>query len=257
VNNDRWAEALDILGRAHRPLIALDFDGTLAPFQLDASLSRIDSRGVVALNRLVSVPELMLALVSGRAAADLATVAQVPVGTVLVGDHGAQFGYVDDAGPVLEPVPLTSAQRDGLARFAAALEGFERDGAWIERKPTAVVLHTRPMPSRQLAAQVREEARAVGQRLGAKVRDGKELIELAVIEATKGEAVAKLRTDHRAGIVLYAGDDLTDETVFRTLNRDDVGIRVGPGETAATLRADGTGQIVEFLEALADRLAGR
>jgi trehalose 6-phosphate phosphatase len=164
---------------------------------------------------------------------------------------------MDDAGPIIVPVDLTDAQRQLLGRLAAAIEPLGIGGAWVEHKATSVVLHTRPMQSRDAAADLRERARAIGQRVGGIVLDGKELIEFAVVRSTKGEAVATLRRDHRAGIVLYAGDDVTDETVFTLLTRDDVGIRVGEGTTAARWRVPDPAEMVAFLGTLADRLEPR
>ncbi|MDR1428446.1 MAG: trehalose-phosphatase [Bifidobacteriaceae bacterium] len=255
MSREGWAEALDTVSAAHRPLIAMDFDGTLAPFQLDPSLARIAPAGVTALARLIAVPELALALITGRSLADLLTVAEIPVGTRIVGDHGAQTGYLDDAGPVVSEVALTPEQNGLLAELVNELSPLAQDGAWVEFKTTSVVLHTRPMASRQEAAALRERARAIGHRLGGIVLDGKELIEFAVIRVTKGEALARLRVDHRAGIVLFAGDDQTDETAMARLTRDDIGIRVGGGPTAATLRMADPAEFTEFLALLADRLA--
>jgi trehalose-phosphatase len=185
---------------------------------------------------------------------DLLTVAELPVGTRVVGDHGAQFGYLDDAGPVVEDVTLTPAQRAQLTALGEALDGIVGDGAWVESKPTTVVLHTRPMTSRDDAEAKRDQAREIGHRLGARVLDGKEMVELAVIHVTKGEALRRLRADHRAGIVLFAGDDVTDESAMTELTRADIGIKVGDGPSAATVRMAGPADMVAFLAALADRL---
>ena len=78
---DDLAAALAALAAdpARRPLlVALDFDGMLAPLQDDPSASRILPGGVDALARLAGTPGVALALVSGRAMADLHTLAQVP-----------------------------------------------------------------------------------------------------------------------------------------------------------------------------------
>jgi trehalose 6-phosphate phosphatase len=243
------------MSEAHRPLVALDFDGTLAPFQLDPSKARIPPAGVDALRRLVEVPDLALAVVTGRSLSDLLAVAELPVGTRVVGDHGAQFGYLDDDGPIIQEVNLTSTQRAQLAQLGDALNALVGDGAWVESKPTTVVLHTRPMTSSAAGEAKRDQARAIGHRLGAQVLDGKEMVELAVVHVTKGEAISTLRADHRAGIVLFAGDDVTDESAMRELTRDDIGIKVGDGPSAATVRLAGPADMVVFLGELADRLS--
>jgi trehalose-phosphatase len=110
------------------------------------------------------------------------------------------------------------------------------------------------MASREAAEQIRAQARQIGVHLNATALEGKEVVELAVVKVSKGEALARLRAEHRAGIVLYAGDDVTDETVFATLGRDDIGIKVGDGASAAKLRASDPADVARFLQMLADQL---
>lgn len=90
------AGALDEVARrlaaSGRVVLALDFDGVLAPLVDDPSTSRALPAAVTALRRLAQVERLVLALVSGRAVDDLAGLAEVPAGTWLVGSHGAERG---------------------------------------------------------------------------------------------------------------------------------------------------------------------
>ena len=44
---------------------------------------------------------------------------------------------------------------------------------------------------------------------------------------------------------------MTDEHAFGVLQGDDVGVKVGPGETAATLRINDPRQVADLLTALA------
>ena len=68
---------------------------------------------------------------------------------------------------------------------------------------------------------------------------GKDVVEISVLSASKGEALTALRDELAAPVVLYAGDDVTDEHAFEALRADDVTVKVGPGETAARFRVDG------------------
>lgn len=67
---------------------------------------------------------------------------------------------------------------------------------------------------------------------------GKAVLEFAVIDTDKGEALDILRAEHRADAVVFFGDDVTDEKAFRRLTDGDIGVKVGPGETAAAYRVD-------------------
>ncbi len=86
---------------------------------------------------------------------------------------------------------------------------------------------------------------------GAHVTRGKQVVEAAVTQTSKGRAIALLRAAgdvERA--VLYLGDDVTDETVFTTLRPGDVGIKVGDGETAAAHRVADPHAVRSLLQSL-------
>jgi len=243
------SDLTDALAATGRPLlVALDFDGTLAPLQDDPSLSRIVPAGVPVLASIADRPDVSLALVSGRALQSLHALAEVPEGTFLIGSHGAERARVTRFGLDRDVVQLPDADADRLATLGARAASIVRgrDGAWVETKPTAVVVHTR------LAAD--EDARAcelaaleLGAELGSGVLHGKDVVEISVLHASKGEALAALRDELGAVSVVYAGDDTTDEHAFAVLGERDVAIKVGAGDTSARYRVDGPDELVESL----------
>lgn len=236
-------------------LVALDFDGTLAPLQDDPSASRILPEGVDVLARLAGTDGVALALVSGRSMNDLHELAQVPSGTFLIGSHGAERARVTTWGLDRDVVQLSDEQADRLASLGAEAARIARgrDGVWVETKPTAVVVHTR-LAEDAVARPAEQEAIALGERLGSGVLHGKDVVEISVLTASKGEALTALRDELGAPVVLYAGDDVTDEHAFTALRPDDVTVKVGTGETAARFRVDGPEEMVAALAALADAL---
>lgn len=241
---------------AARPLlVALDFDGTLAPLQDDPAASRILPAGVGVLADLAATDGVELALVSGRAMADLHALAEVPVGTFLIGSHGAERARVSRFGLDRDVVELGAEQSDLLAalgaRAAAVARG--RDGVWVETKPTAVVVHTR-LAERADAEPAQEQALALGTELGVRTLHGKDVVELSVLPADKGTALQALRHEIGAPVVLYAGDDVTDEHAFAALDPQDVTVKVGAGETAARFRVADPEAAVAALAGLRDAL---
>ena len=82
-------------------------------------------------------------------------------------------------------------------------------------------------------------------------RDGHDILEYAFRAEGKDGAVARLRAQTGASAVLFAGDDVTDEDALRSLQPGDVGVRVGPGETAATVRVTGIPELAALLTRLA------
>lgn len=238
---------------SRRPLlVALDFDGTLAPLQDDPAASAILPDGVLALDRLAAAG-VRLALVSGRALTTLGKLAKVPVGTVLVGSHGAERARVLSFGLDRAVAPLAPDQADLLAQASALLSAVARgrSGVWVEAKPTAAVVHTRLAPP-VVAEQALTQARTIGARLGVHVLEGKDVVELSVLDADKGAALTALRDELGARAVLYAGDDRTDEDALAVLRPGDVGIKIGPGETAAEHRSSDPEQFAAQLLRFAD-----
>ena len=241
-----------------RPLlVALDFDGTLAPLQDDPSTSRILPAGVTALARLAGTPGVSLALVSGRSMNDLHTLAEVPAGTFLIGSHGAERARVMTFGLDRDVVRLSDEQADRLATLGAQALRIARgrDGVWVETKPTAVVVHTR-LAEDAVADAAEAEALVLGEQLGSGVLHGKDVVEISVLQASKGEALTALRDELAAPVVLYGGDDVTDEHAFEALGVGDVTIKVGDGATVARHRVDSADSLVAALVVLADALAG-
>jgi trehalose 6-phosphate phosphatase len=233
-----------------RPLlVALDFDGTLAPLVDDPDASRALPAAVEALRALADVPAVTLALVSGRSLTDLHRRAEVPVGTVLIGSHGAERGHVGEHGLVHDPVELTPEQDALLVQVGAGLQRAARgrDGVWVQHKPAAAVLHTR-MAEPDDAEAATTEGLAVAEGLGVDALHGKDVVEVSVLTVTKGRALTLLREELGARAAVYAGDDTTDEHAFADLPPQDVTVKVGPGTTVARYR-------VADPEALADALA--
>ena len=239
-----------------RPLlVALDFDGTLAPLRDDPTLSRVLPECVEPLRRIAASDEVALALVSGRALHDLHALAEVPVGTYLIGSHGAERARVARHGLDRDVVQLTDEQADRLASLGARASAIARgrDGVWVETKPTAVVVHTR-LAERDDAEVAEREALALGDELGSGVLHGKDVVEISVLHASKGEALQALRDELGAPVVVYAGDDVTDEHAFRALGERDVTIKVGDGDTAARLHVADPQEMTAALAALAEAL---
>jgi trehalose-phosphatase len=239
---------------AHRPLlVALDFDGVLAPLVDDPASSRPLPGAMAAVQRLAAVPGMSVTLVSGRARADLLRLAGVSDGgpVAAVGSHGAEFG--PDAGP---PPGLDGQAKRQLADVRAELGRIadRHAGVRVEDKPTAAVLHTRRAASAEDAAAATAAAlTGLTDRAGTYLTQGKDVVEVAVTLASKGVAVQRLRDglgpDCR---VLFIGDDVTDETVFVSLAEGDVGVKVGEGETAAEFRVADPSAVRALLALLAE-----
>lgn len=234
--------ALEKLATRAHAIIALDFDGCLAPLVDNPDDARPLPEAAAALVELSSDDDVDVALVSGRPVADLVRLAAPPPRTWLIGSHGAERGRIDEAGNLVrDDFTLTGPAQALLEQVRADLERIAsaHPGAWVENKPASAVLHTRVMADPAAAPAARTAAlTGPGSLAGVHAMEGNEVVEIAVVPATKGEALTALRAevDERLGgpvTVLYAGDDVTDETALATLKFSDVGIKVGDAPTVA------------------------
>src|SRR5699024_6335930 len=225
------AELDDVLQRfteVPRLLIATDFDGVLAPIVADRDAVQPDQEALAALRELSELPGVAVALVSGRALADLDCHTSMPGSVVLVGSHGAEVGALPPwmQAEVLDKSSLSmSPEKDAqLAEITSTLRRIARahPGTEVETKPTAAVLHTRNAKGRG-GHNATESALEYATTLpDVTVTPGKEVVEFAVVHTSKGAAIDALSRASAADAWLYLGDDVTDESVFAQLGGDDV-----------------------------------
>ncbi len=242
------AEELARIAKVPGLLVALDFDGTLAPtvdHPDDARAIKVAHNAVLT---LVGLPDTAVALVSGRALGSLEQVAHMPAEVALVGSHGAEF-RIDgvDTAP-----KLSAEEQDVLSRLCETLVDVAArfDGAMIENKPAGCGLHTRLSSLDDATAAEAQALEAVdGMRGGDRVthRRGKDILEFTVRSADKGTALTTLREHFGASAVLFIGDDVTDEDAFAVLRDGDVGIKVGEGNTAASHRIPNPDAVASLL----------
>lgn len=249
---DELRRALDDFCSLPRVLVASDYDGCLAPIKPRPDLAVPDPDARNALLDCASRRDTLVALVSGRGRDDLAAMSQAGPPVVLVGSHGAEFEDGFDT-------PLTDDQQALLDRIVAEFRAISEQfaGTSVEVKPASTTLHVRNATADNAAAAlVLAECGPAGWS-GVHVTQGKAVIELAVIETSKGAALDRLRKSFGADAVLYLGDDVTDEKAFAHLERRDaadlcdtardVGIKVGAGPTVAQYRIAGTDQVTDVL----------
>lgn len=244
--------ALSHLAEANILLVAVDFDGTLAPIVPTPMDARAVPGSIEALCELAAAPHTAAAIISGRSREDLMSLTGAPTGIELVGSHGMQFA----TGFAVVPDPAQQQLLELLITRATALvDRFA--GMTLERKPASVAVHLR-----NVAPALRDEAtEAVSRELAAlpevEVTHGKSVIELAVIDTDKGSAIDLLRSRVSAEAVLFIGDDTTDEKAFARLAGRDVGVKVGPGVTRATLHVADPQEVGALLRELVRlRIAG-
>lgn len=215
-----------LAAQASQAVVALDFDGTLAPIVDDPAQAHIhpDAADVlIALARRVKA----IAVVTGRPARQVLALggleevgdALAAAGTELLvfGQYGNErwtSGNRRIVGP-RPPVGLATLLRElpRLLRHADAAE------AYVEDKGLAVAVHTRRLPDPQAAFErLLEPLREAAEAHDLTLEPGKQVIEIRSPGMDKGLVVDRLVDTLGAKALLFAGDDLGDVEAFEALS---------------------------------------
>lgn len=249
------AEAVTACARARILLVATDFDGVLAPLVQDPLQSRALPGTVETLEALAALPSTHAAVVSGRDLETLTSLTGLEASSVTrIGSHGAESSGTDpDAAPhAAAGGKLEDDQAATLDALVADLAPVvaAHPGSGLEHKPSAVVLHTRGMADGAAAPAEAAALEVAARHTEVHVLHGKHVVEISVVKADKGTALMRLRDAVGADCVVYFGDDVTDEDVFRLLSDRDLGVKVGEGDTAARHRVAGPEEVASILTEL-------
>jgi trehalose-phosphatase len=208
---------------SHSPLlIALDIDGTLAPIAPTPAQAAVPPRTRETLERLTRLPNVHVAFVTGRAAADGRQLVAV-ADSWTIGNHGIET--VDPDGSVRVNA-AAEAYAPAVARAVELLR--ERigkvPGVLVENKRWTVSVHYR-LADAESVPNVERAVASIANEVGLRELSGKKIFELRPpIAMHKGVALRELaatlgvfRSDVMTGSLLFAGDDRTDEDAFRVL----------------------------------------
>ncbi len=249
---DAWRGAARRIRKANRVLLLLDFDGTLVDFKPKPEDVRLDHSTQRLLSHLASNPRISLVFISGRRRADLRRRVSLQRARYW-GLHGWEDGA--DKRLSREASKELLRARKLLTKNVRGLKGV-----WIEDKRASFVLHFReasPRDARLARAAAPKALKFSGQHLW--ILRGKKVREFLPAELKgKGATVESLAVGVPAGtLVVYVGDDSTDEAAFAVLHRG-LTIHVGYNScTHARYRVDSPAEVRKFLERLEAELTRR
>lgn len=203
-----------LLADPRSALIALDFDGTLAPIVERPQDARLAVGAYDVLQSLASRIG-QLAVISGRAADEVVALGDLAglTGLRVLGHYGLQRWH---AGQLESPAPAAGVDvarqaLPGLIASAAA-------GVYIEDKQHSLAVHTRPAehPQQALDALAPSLERLAAE-TGLEAVPGRYVLELRPPGVDKGTALRDLVADIGATTVIYIGDDVGDLPAFRAV----------------------------------------
>ncbi|MGD0832775.1 MAG: trehalose-phosphatase [Terracidiphilus sp.] len=211
-------EFLRALSSARKSALLFDFDGTLAPFNIDPSAVRPWPGIPELLQRIQDSSRTHLAVVTGRPANEVGQLLSLRLPLDIWGLHGAERLHPDGK---LERDELPAQDKRALVDARALLQSAQLpEGIRIENKWNAIVLHWRGISKRlsQAAGEYAENlmlpfVNNSGLRIlpfdgGVELRSGH----------NKGDAIRMILEELPVDApVAYLGDDATDEDAFQAL----------------------------------------
>lgn len=238
-----------LLTLARHRLLMLDYDGTLAPFQVRRDAAYPLPRSLQLLKAIAGHRHTNLAIVSGRPVAEIDQLLG-PIPATIVGEHGWERRSPDGAVIRWTPPAEALAVLD-QARAAGRRRGWEER---LERKRSGLVLHTRDLPDTD--ARRIEDACALLWRPYCdqapvnldRINGG---LELRARGRDKGTVVLSLLSHEPPGAVaVFLGDDVSDEDAFRVVREFGFGVRVGAEQrpSLAAGRLASCDAVADFLE---------
>lgn len=252
-------------------LIALDFDGVIAPIVADPEQSMPDPAMISALRRLA--PSLRgVAVITGRpalVAVKLGALGDYPelVGLAVFGLYGRErWDAVTDA--VIAP-PEPTGLAAARAALPAVLAASGHTDVYVEEKGGALAVHTRRAadPAGAFVA-LREPLGSLAAQHDLILEPGRFVLELRSGDADKGVALTALVAEWGVQSVLYAGDDVGDLRAFDAIDAlrstGVAGVKVcalSPEVTGVAERADvvvdGPPGVAALLEHLGDAIGAQ
>ncbi len=212
---------------AHRPLLAFDFDGTLAPIVPHPDAAAVPPLLAAQLQALAA--HLPVAIVTGRAVADvLPRLGFEP--HYVVGNHGAEepgVALASDAAAALDTL---------RQQIAGQVQALDDAGVLIEDKHHSFTLHHR-LATDQARALASIEQVLVGLDPALRRFGGKFVVNVVAARSRdKGDAVVSLVERTKAGAALFIGDDVNDESVFERAPPHWVTVRIGRDDPTSRAR---------------------
>ncbi|MHB1801953.1 MAG: trehalose-phosphatase [Actinomycetes bacterium] len=228
-----------VLADPGRALLAVDYDGTLAPIVADPTLAW-PSPGVV--DRLCELSGRLagVLVLTGRPAAEVVGLAGLDRPQACRLRVAGQYGREtwDGATGQLLVRAAASGVEEALARLPGILDrsGLSR-WARVEPKGSAVAVHLRGAPDPDGALLALGPALAVlAEQTGLVVQPGRLVLELRSPGTDKGQSLVEEAQRCHAGSVLMVGDDLGDLAAFGAVGQ--LRARGVPGVCVASASAE-------------------
>jgi trehalose 6-phosphate synthase/phosphatase len=245
------AELYSMYRSSAKRLILLDYDGTLTPFASHPERATPSAGLKKILSLLASDERNEVFIISGRSS-DMLDSWFSEVRVHLIAEHGAKLKRYN-----ADWVQLVTVQHDWKPQVKKTMEEYIKRCAnsSVEEKEFSISWHYRNAGSEHGKLRARElfnDIHEYAAQLGVQLLMGNKIVEAKVNGANKGLVVKNHIFNETYDFVFAAGDDKTDEDMFRYLAATDKSytVKVGPEASFAKYNLMTPEMVVRLLRSL-------
>ncbi|TSA39225.1 MAG: bifunctional alpha,alpha-trehalose-phosphate synthase (UDP-forming)/trehalose-phosphatase [Porphyromonadaceae bacterium] len=250
VNNPIASQITSEYHNAHSRILFLDYDGTLVAFSKYPELAVIDRKTINIIKKISQDPKNHIVIISGRNREFLERQFK-GINVTLVAEHG----YFIKRGNDLWEAAFDPDLHWKETVMPVLLEYVNRcNGTFVEEKTSSIAWHYRNADS-DLAQRRLHELRddlteIIRNKPDFEIIDGNKVLELKSGRYDKGQAANALLLNESFDFILAAGDDKTDEFLFKALPETAYTIRIGLSPSLAKFNVAEFTIFLELLKAL-------
>ncbi len=219
--------------KAANRILFLDYDGTLVSFTKYPELALIDKDTLEIIKELSSDPKNKIVIISGRDK-DFLEKQFAGVDVTLVAEHGY---FIKRAGRKWKTTIGADLQWKTIVMPILKEYVSRCNGTFIEEKEGSIAWHFRNADSdfAQLRLhELRDDlAEIIRHKTTFEIIEGNKVLEVKSGKYDKGQAAINLMKNESFDFILAAGDDKTDEFLFKSLPKTAYTVRVGVSPSLA------------------------
>lgn len=241
---------LQTVAEASQAVLFVDYDGTLAPFQVKRDQAYPYPGVAPLLQEIVRGGQTRLVVISGREAGEIPPLLDIHPPPEVWGCHGLQRLRTDG---IMEMQLLSRRTRNGLSEAEHWVDHQQlRDIA--EFKRGSIAIHWRgwnEMDMKNIRDRVMLGWSPIVKNGGLALLEFDGGLEILATEANKGDAVRALLDEiSQETPAAYLGDDTTDESAFQAIEGRGISVLVRPTwrQTAAQSWLKPPQELLEFLD---------
>jgi len=218
--------------QSKRRLLLLDYDGTLVSFTGRPAWARPSDEVITLLQELAEDPRNQVVLISGREKDSIDEwFGSMNIG--LVAEHGV---WIKDKGAEWEQTLTLDNDWREEVRPILELWVDRTPGSFIEEKGFSLAWHHRrsnPSLGEVRTRELVKELLRLTANLNLQVLEGSRVVEVKDSGVNKGQSASRWLSRDKWDFILAAGDDLTDEDIFKVLPPTAWSIKIGFGASGA------------------------